>query len=298
MEALPLLVNPSTGRIHASFNQTVTATGRLSSSDPNLQNIPIRTDLGRYIPGELVDQIVRRERDMGLGGTRREISVLFADVVGFTPMTEQLEPEHIVTILNELFTILTQIVFRHGGTVDKFLGDCVMALWGAPTEQSDHASRAVEAAEDMLSWLETGNERWQETFGVTIQLAIGVHCGTAVVGNIGSEKRMEYTAIGDVVNVAARLEADSDGERPVHRAQNAQELRDAGWADVVDGDAPRRGVQRGAQAIAARMVGRLGLQQRRLGQDLERPGRGIEQAGEDRRAVEARKAEPVDRRRG
>ncbi len=171
------------------------------------EEVAIRTDLGRYVPEKLVEQIVRRERDMGLGGTRRTITVLFADVVGFTPMTVQLSPETVVTILNELFTILTQIIFRHDGTVDKFVGDCVMALWGAPTEQEDHVTRALDAAEEMLSWLETGNERWQAQYGVTIQLAIGIHTGEAIVGNIGSEKRMEYTAIGDVVNVAARLEA-------------------------------------------------------------------------------------------
>jgi len=103
--------------------------------------------------------------------------------------------------------VLTELVFRHGGTVDKFVGDCVMAIWGAPTPQDDHARRAVEAAEDMLRWLETANPGWLERYGVTVQLAIGINSGEAVVGNVGSEKRMEYTAIGDVVNVAARLEA-------------------------------------------------------------------------------------------
>lgn len=177
-----------------------------ASEDRIRQEVAIRTDLGRYIPSELVDQIVRREADMALGGERRSITVMFADVVGFTPLTEQLAPEHVVTILNELFTILTGIVFRHGGTVDKFVGDCVMAMWGAPTAHPDHARRALEAAEDMLSWLETGNARWEQRYGVSIQLAIGVHTGEVIVGNIGSEQRMEYTAIGDVVNVAARLE--------------------------------------------------------------------------------------------
>jgi adenylate cyclase len=183
------------------------AAAELQASEERIRHeVAIRTDLGRYIPAELVEQIVRRERDMALGGERRTITVMFADVVGFTPMTEQLAPEHVVTILNELFTILTGIVFRHGGTVDKFVGDCVMALWGAPTPHADHARRALEAAEDMLSWLETGNARWQQQYGVSIQLAIGIHTGEVIVGNIGSEQRMEYTAIGDVVNVAARLE--------------------------------------------------------------------------------------------
>ncbi len=167
----------------------------------------IRADLGRYLPAELVDKVVKREQDMALGGSRREITVLFADVVAFTPLTQKLEPEVTVQILNELFTILTDIVFRHDGTVDKFIGDCVMAMWGAPSEEPDHAARALEAAEEIVSWLEIGNVNWKKKYGVTIQIAVGINTGQAVVGNIGSKTRMEYTAIGDAVNVAARLEA-------------------------------------------------------------------------------------------
>ncbi|MBL8948889.1 MAG: adenylate/guanylate cyclase domain-containing protein, partial [Myxococcales bacterium] len=149
----------------------------------------------------------RREQDMALGGAKRELTVMFADVVSFTPLTEKLSPTEVVALLNELFTIVTEIVFRHGGTIDKFVGDCVMALWGVPTAQPDHAARALAAAEEILSWLEAGNLTWQRKYGVRVQLAIGINSGEAVVGNIGSERRMEYTAIGDVVNVAARLEA-------------------------------------------------------------------------------------------
>ncbi len=167
----------------------------------------IRADLGRYLPSELVDKVVRREQDMGLGGQRRDITVLFADVVAFTPLTRELPPEEVVQILNELFTILTEIVFRHDGVVDKFIGDCVMAMWGAPRSQPDHAAKAVEAAEEIISWLELGNANWKKKYGVTIQVAVGINSGEAVVGNIGSKTRMEYTAIGDAVNVAARLEA-------------------------------------------------------------------------------------------
>ena len=154
-----------------------------------------------------VDKVVKREQDMGLGGQRRQITVLFADVVAFTPLTRELEPEVTVQILNELFTILTEIVFRHDGTVDKFIGDCVMAMWGAPRDEPDHAAKALEAAEEIVSWLEIGNANWKKKYGVTIQIAVGINSGEAVVGNIGSKTRMEYTAIGDAVNVAARLEA-------------------------------------------------------------------------------------------
>ncbi|HRE91201.1 MAG TPA: adenylate/guanylate cyclase domain-containing protein, partial [Myxococcota bacterium] len=130
----------------------------------------------------------------------------FADVVSFTSLADEREPEVAVAILNELFTIVTEIVFQHGGIIDKFIGDCAMAIWGAPDGHPDDARRAVRAAEAILRWLEVGNARWRKQLGRDIELAIGIHTGVAVVGNIGSEKRMEYTAIGDAVNVAARLE--------------------------------------------------------------------------------------------
>ncbi len=178
-----------------------------ASEDRIKEEVAIRTDLGRYLPGELVEKVVAREQDMALGGRRSQITVVFADVVGFTPLTERLDAETVVGLLNELFTLLTDIVFRHGGTVDKFVGDCVMAIWGAPRATEDHAERALEAAEDMLRFVEVSSRGWEERFGVSLQLAIGVNTGEAIVGNIGSETRMEYTAIGDVVNVAAHLES-------------------------------------------------------------------------------------------
>jgi class 3 adenylate cyclase len=184
------------------------AARQLAASEQRIaREIEIRTALGRYLPERLVDRIATGEQTLALGGERRAITVLFADVAGFTPLAEKQPAEVVVTILNQLFTILTEIVFRHGGTVDKFIGDCVMAFWGAPDDQPDHAARALAAAEEMLSWIESGNESWQRRFGVNIQLAVGVSTGEAVVGNFGSEIRMEYTAIGDAVNVAARLEA-------------------------------------------------------------------------------------------
>ncbi len=167
----------------------------------------IRTDLARYLSADLVEGVISRDIDLGLGGTRQHVVVLFADVVAFTPLVEEHEPEEVVAVLNELFTFLTEIVFRHGGIVDKFIGDSVMALFGVPRPQDDAELRAVRAADEMLRWLETGNVRWKKRLGRRLELAIGINAGPAVVGNVGSSRRMEYTVIGDTVNVAARLEA-------------------------------------------------------------------------------------------
>lgn len=167
----------------------------------------LRSNLSRFLSRELVEAIVRGEHDLALGGSRAEISVLFADVVAFTPLAENRAPEEMVALLNELFSMLSEIVFRHQGTVDKFIGDCIMAVWGAPDPEPNHAKRSLMAAEEMMRFLEVGNEEWRERYGVELRLAIGINSGSVIVGNIGSKKRMEYTAIGDVVNVAARLES-------------------------------------------------------------------------------------------
>ena len=189
----------------------------------------LRGDLSRFMSQDLVDAIVRGEHSLTLGGQRREISVLFADVVAFTPLAESRPAEEVVALLNELFTMLSEVVFRHHGTVDKFIGDCIMAVWGAPVAQPDHARRALAAAEDMLRFLETANQVWSSKFGIELRLAIGVNSGEAIVGNIGSDKRMEYTVVGDVVNVAARLEAVAKPNQ-VLVAERTVELAGEGFA--------------------------------------------------------------------
>ncbi len=166
----------------------------------------IRAQLGRYLPRSLVERITARDQGISLDGRRRSVTVLFADIASFTALAEREPPDKVVTLLNQLFTVLTEIVFRHGGTVDKLIGDCMMAFWGAPDDQPDHAARAVAAAVDMQRWLDVANDCWETQLGLTIHLAIGVHSGEAIVGNLGSESRMEYTCVGDTVNVAARLE--------------------------------------------------------------------------------------------
>ena len=171
------------------------------------EEVAIRTQLARYLPRTLVDRIASLDQSTALAGGRKSVTVVFADIAAFTALAEREPPDKVVALLNQLFTMLTEIVFRHGGTVDKLIGDCLMAFWGAPDDQPDHAQRAVAAAIDMQRWLDVANDCWEASLGLTIHLAIGVHSGEAIVGNLGSEARMEYTCVGDTVNVAARLES-------------------------------------------------------------------------------------------
>ena len=166
----------------------------------------VERDLSRYLPGEIAKSIAEGRHKLALGGERKHVTVLFADVVAFTPFAERASPEVAVGFLNELFSLLSEIVFRHGGTLDKFIGDSVMAIFGAPNPQDDAAERALATAEDMHRFVEASAGQWKEKYGFDVKLAIGVSTGEALVGNLGSEARLEYTAIGDVVNVAARLE--------------------------------------------------------------------------------------------
>lgn len=164
----------------------------------------------RYVAPEIVNEILKEGTDsLGLGGKLSDIAVLFVDVRGFTPMSELLEPTRVVEILNRYLSLISECILKNGGTLDKFVGDAAMAFWGAPLPQDDYVMHAVRAAADMVSGSQKLSEELMERYGRTVDFGIGIHVGKAVVGNIGSPERMDYTAIGDTVNTAARLEANA-----------------------------------------------------------------------------------------
>ena len=142
-----------------------------------------------------------------LGGARRNMTVLFSDIRGFTTMSEKGTPEDVVGQLNEYFTRMVAVVFEHRGTVDKFVGDMVMALYGAPLDDDDHADHAVQTALAMIGTLRAMNVEWQSQGKPTLDIGIGINTGDMVAGNIGSDTIMSYTVIGDAVNLGARLES-------------------------------------------------------------------------------------------
>lgn len=166
----------------------------------------------RYVAPEIVEEILKEgTQSLALGGKLTDIAVLFVDVRGFTPMSELLKPKQVVEILNRYLTLISDCILKNGGTLDKFVGDAAMAFWGAPLPQEDYVMRAARAAMDMVEGSRALSEELMERFGRTVSFGIGIHLGEAVVGNIGSPRRMDYTAIGDTVNTAARLEANAPG---------------------------------------------------------------------------------------
>lgn len=162
---------------------------------------------GRYVSKDVYAQLMANPEQAELGGSRREMSVLFSDIRGFTTVTEKGEPEALVHQLNEYFTRMVDVVFRHGGTVDKFVGDMVMALFGAPLEDPDHAEHAVATAVDMIHELGELNRAWAAKGMKQLDIGIGVNSGEMIAGNIGSSSIMSYTVIGDNVNLGSRLES-------------------------------------------------------------------------------------------
>jgi adenylate cyclase len=170
-----------------------------------------RANYSRFMPEYVVKQLLDKPDSFKLGGINQTITVLFADIRGFTTLSEHENPEKVVRLLNRYFTAMSEIIFEFGGTLDKYIGDGLMAIFGAPTATPDDAKNALQSAVSMQKRLLILNNELKEDGFPEIQMGIGLHTGEATIGYIGSEIRSEYTAIGDTVNLAARLEANARG---------------------------------------------------------------------------------------
>ncbi|MEJ7617114.1 MAG: adenylate/guanylate cyclase domain-containing protein [Pyrinomonadaceae bacterium] len=208
--------------ISAIAAQTAVAVENARNHERLAREQVVRASYGRFVPEYVVNQMLENPESFQLGGANQLITVLFADIRGFTRLAEHARPEQVVHLLNRYFTAMTEIIFAHDGTLDKYLGDGLMALFGAPQATPQDAANAVAAAVQMQRRMEVFNEELRTEGIEQFRIGVGLHTGEATVGYIGSERRSEYTAIGDTVNLAARLESNASGGQILMTEATAQ----------------------------------------------------------------------------
>ena len=170
----------------------------------------IIANYGKYLSPEVAKQIADQgEESLKLGGSKKDIAVLFVDIRGFTPLSESLPPERVVEMLNSYLQITTTAIFNQKGTVDKFIGDATMGVFNAPLDLDDYTYRCVKAGLEMAEMAKTLDDKLPDDLKGRVGFGVGINCGEAIVGNVGTDFRMEYTAIGDTVNTASRLEGQA-----------------------------------------------------------------------------------------
>lgn len=212
----------------------------------------------KYVAPQVVKEIAKSGTyELKLGGETREIAVMFVDIRGFTSLSENLEPEQVVDILNGYLALTTECVFRHGGTLDKFVGDATMAVFNAPFDTEDYVYKAILTAWDIVQGRYRIEKEYFKRYGQHIGFGVGINCGPAVVGNIGCDFRMDYTAIGDTVNTAARLESNAPRDTIYISANVYEQVKDRITAEEV-GEIPLKGKANGVFVYA--VTGVIGYQ--------------------------------------
>jgi len=176
-----------------------------------LERSRVRGAFAQYLSPEMVNRLAESNESLVLGGERKEMTFLFSDIRGFTKISEQYkdDPEALTQLINQLLTVLSNAILDHGGTIDKYMGDCIMAFWNAPTDQAEHRQLAIKAAHAMNQALDEFNFSMKGNLDFKLEIGIGINSGECIVGNMGSDKRFDYTVLGDSVNLASRLESQS-----------------------------------------------------------------------------------------
>lgn len=204
----------------------------------------------KYVAPQVFDEISKKGGyTIKLGGENRHIAVLFVDIRGFTPMSESLEPEQVVDILNSYLNLTTHAIFDNGGTLDKFIGDATMAIFNAPFDLDDYVFKAVCTAMDIVAGGNELEEKFMKLYGKSVGFGVGVNCGNAVVGNIGCDFRMDYTAIGDTVNTAARLESNAKRGQVLISEEVYNRVKDRVTVSDI-GEIPLKGKSKGVYVYA------------------------------------------------
>ena len=215
-----------------------------------LERIRVTRTFERYVAPEIVDEILKEGvENLSLGGNNVDIAVLFVDVRGFTTMSERLTPEKVVYILNKYLTMASDCVERNKGTLDKFVGDAMMAFWGAPLPQENAVYNAVKTAMEIIEGAARVSDELKAEIGEELRVGVGVNYGPAIVGNMGAEKHMDYTAIGDTVNTAARLEANAPGGTLYISRAVADQLGDKITYESLGGSIKLKGKAEGFEVL-------------------------------------------------
>jgi adenylate cyclase len=187
----------------------------------------MRTNLSRYVSPQIVDQIIKKDLQINLGGARKVVTVLFSDIRNFTTITETQKPEELVGVLNEYFTEMARVIFEYQGSLDKYIGDAIVAVFGSLVPLENPVQAAVATAAQMMRKLVELNESWSRRYGFTMNIGVGISTGEVFLGNIGSPERMEFTVIGDSVNVASRFSALANPGQILLTREARQRLGDA-----------------------------------------------------------------------
>ena len=200
----------------------------------------LREVLQRYVSYNVVEELLSDPEALGLGGTRRKVSILFSDIEGFTSLLSRMDAENVIMLLNEYFTEMTNIIFYYGGMVDKFVGDAIIGIFGAIKPGPDDSLRAVRCAMSMQEKLGELQQKWKTTEEISINSRIAVNTGEVIMGNIGSPKRMDYTAIGDPVNITSRMQSIAERGNVVVSGNTYEEIKEHVDAEFL-GDIKLRG---------------------------------------------------------
>lgn len=243
------------GRLSENLNRTTsqlaTLYGDLEHLNANLQTtvdekvveLERASELKRYMSPQLAESILKGDIEVTLGSSRKNLTTVFSDIRGFTELSERTEPEELVGELNDYFSEMTEIVFEHGGTLDKYIGDAVMVFFGDPVEQEDHAARAVQMAIAMQQRMTVLEDRWAGKYDDVFSIGIGISTGWTTVGNIGSSVRTDYTVLGNQVNLASRL-ADRAGRGEILLTERTWKLSGTSLDATLIDEIQLKGVNR------------------------------------------------------
>ena len=233
------------GTLSANLNSTTQRLGNLYQElqslnrdlqtrvDAQVQELERTTRMKRYLSPQLAESILSGATDVDLKSQRQELTILFSDIRGFTAMSERIEPEDLVDLLNQYLTEMTEIVFKHGGTLDKYIGDALMVFFGNPVPYDDHAQRAIRTALEMRTRLVELRQGWAVEGRELLTMGVGITSGYVTVGNIGSPARMDYTVLGNQVNLASRLADKAEGGQILVSEKTLTTVRDiVAWEEI------------------------------------------------------------------